>query len=698
MNRLASCACVAALLLGRSFTVYAQQLPDTAVDPPAHVSVVDGAVTLERDGRPEAAPASMPLLAGDRLRTENGRVEVIFGDGATLHLDVSSTVDFQSDEVLRLLEGRLRLTIPGAPRQVSYRIDSPSGWVEIQLPGEYRVAVSSKGGAPQVEVVVLRGAANLVNDDGQTALRAGERAFATAGTAPSYTYVYNSAAWDAFDRWSDEQRSHRASISTQYLPETVQPYASTFDRYGSWQYNTTYGSVWYPTVSVGWRPYYHGRWMRYPSFGWTWIGSDAWAWPTHHYGRWGFSAGAWFWIPGRTWGPAWVSWAYAPGYVSWCPLGWDSRPVQYGYGYYGGRYYGRWNAWTVVPGGRFGHGYVNANVVAGARLDVHVRNAFVVRTTAPDYRGGGYAVPRNAAPIYAVGSRRGPGTGVVAPGASRNAYDVRPRGSIGSAPSTPRAGAADDAAVVLRSRRPSSAGSVGQGYPAPARAPRESADVVDRMGAQRSSSTRSADSTGVPVHRGAVPRSQGTGPDGSVDARRLDVPGYRRTPSASQAEPGRASTSRIYSVPDQPSSPARAGEGYRASPDAGRVSPYQPPNGGYRAVPRQSPDQGSSPAYRSYGGGDRSPGVIEHRGTPMPPPQMEAPRAREQAPPPSAGAPRGEYGGTGAARSRPSPSGGGNGGANSGGANSGGANAGGGNGGGSGGGGGTVSARPRGRG
>ena len=197
-----------------------------------------------------------------------------------------------------------------------------------------------------VELVVIRGAATLLNDDGQTALRAGERAFARPGSAPSYAYVYNSASWDAFDRWSDAQRSQAAGVSTQYLPDTVRPYASTFDQYGSWSYDTSYGSVWYPAVGVDWRPYYNGRWASYASFGWTWIGTDAWAWPTHHYGRWGVSAGGrWFWIPGRTWGAAWVSWAYAPGYVSWCPLGWDNGPavrfgVAYGYGAHYGYGYG----------------------------------------------------------------------------------------------------------------------------------------------------------------------------------------------------------------------------------------------------------------------------------------------------------------------------------------------------------------------
>ncbi len=61
----------------------------------------------------------MPLLAGDRVRTQNGRVEILFDDGSTLHLDTNTLVDFQSDEVIRLLDGRVRLNIvpPGLRRR-----------------------------------------------------------------------------------------------------------------------------------------------------------------------------------------------------------------------------------------------------------------------------------------------------------------------------------------------------------------------------------------------------------------------------------------------------------------------------------------------------------------------------------------------------------------------------------------------------
>src|SRR5687768_10076753 len=132
---------------------------DSAADAtPAHISFVDGDVVLERDGRPDNAPTSMPLLAGDRVRTKTGRVEILFADGSALHADNDTVVDFQSDEVVRLLEGRMRLNISGRGRDLNYRIDGPAAWVQIVEAGEYRISVLRER-EPQVELAVLRGAA-----------------------------------------------------------------------------------------------------------------------------------------------------------------------------------------------------------------------------------------------------------------------------------------------------------------------------------------------------------------------------------------------------------------------------------------------------------------------------------------------------------------------------------------------------------
>lgn len=592
MSRLARLNLLIASLCVYAVTPAALHAQEPDSQPPAHISVVDGSAVLERDGRNETSPLSMPLLAGDRVRTQNGRVEILFADGSTLHIDTSTVVDFQSDEVIRLLNGRVRVNIAGVNRTVGYRVDAPSAWVQINRPGEYRVAVSD---GTEIELAVLRGAAELVNEDGRTLLAAGERAFARAGSAPSSAYVFNSAAWDAFDRWSEERRDSRLGVSTQYLPETVQPYAATFAEYGYWQNVPTYGYVWYPRVRPGWRPYYYGRWASYRPWGWTWIGSDPWAWPTHHYGRWGFSAGSWFWIPGRTWGPAWVSWAYAPGYVSWCPLGWNNRAVfSFGVNVYGGHRYDPWHAWTVVPHGRFARGFVNTNVVNVTHIDVSTRSAFVVRPSAPD--GRGYAVPRSTAPIRTAVSRSGSFGGVAAfqrPGMN--------------------AGDAGNAAATFRSRRPGGAPLSGPGYPAPARAPERVAPsrvapTAPGSSPSRSGSVRTRDSASPssPADSPAVPSGPG--------------PMERRAVPRSSPATGAPSANPQITTPSRRTAPE-----YRPAPATPGTSPYDARPDTYRAVPRNERrgDDLYAPS-QTYGvQQDRNPNRVPEAARPVPAPRSD---------------------------------------------------------------------------
>jgi hypothetical protein len=63
---------------------------DWSDDIPAHISVVDGRASLEREGAVSEAEINVPLLAGDRLSTERGRVEVLFSDGSVFDLDEDS--------------------------------------------------------------------------------------------------------------------------------------------------------------------------------------------------------------------------------------------------------------------------------------------------------------------------------------------------------------------------------------------------------------------------------------------------------------------------------------------------------------------------------------------------------------------------------------------------------------------------------
>ncbi|HET7697667.1 MAG TPA: DUF6600 domain-containing protein [Vicinamibacterales bacterium] len=623
------------------------QNPEPLQDPeaaaPAHVAYVEGAVVLERDGRPETAPLNMPLLTGDRLKTLEGRVEVLFADGSALHLDARSTIDLQSDELVRLIDGRLRLNIAadGAARsaRLLYRVDSPAGSVRITQAGEYRLAILRRGEETQLELAVLRGGAEIFTDEGSTPLGAGERAYASAGLAPSYAYAYNSANWDAFDRWSEARRDTRAGASAQYLPSEVRAYASTFDEEGDWRYQQSYGYVWYPRVAVSWRPYYYGRWARYPRFGWTWIGADRFAWPTHHYGRWGFSAGAWFWIPARRWAPAYVSWAYAPGYVSWCPLGFDNRPViainifNVGPGYYSS---GR--AWTAVGYNYFGRDYVHRRAVDWDRFDRTGRPSFQIARSAPAYRD--IAVPRasgaataQGAPIRSAGNRAVPryinrGDDIVRSETGRpsapqrpDANSAVPRGSAGAQgiPSREEPGPSRlEGSVPSRAERRAAPAGPARRIETPA-APELAPDVP------RSRGMRDGVRPYTPpaYDRGGVPRSDNPA---YVPPSRTYEPyaGGRAVPPA--APPQTAAPSR-ESAP--PAAPEMAPRGY-ARPRGAFDSPPPPPAAASPG-PRQPPAPRAMPApERSAPSGDRA--VPRGSGAARPGPS---------APPPAAGMPSG---------------------------------------------------------
>src|SRR5438046_2466576 len=85
---------------------------DTAAPP--HISVVDGSATLEREQTVEPANPGVVLVEGDRLRLTGGRIEILFADGSALDVDEYTTVDVQSERLLRLSVGRVLLTVAGA--------------------------------------------------------------------------------------------------------------------------------------------------------------------------------------------------------------------------------------------------------------------------------------------------------------------------------------------------------------------------------------------------------------------------------------------------------------------------------------------------------------------------------------------------------------------------------------------------------
>lgn len=92
--------------------------------------------------------------------------------------------------------------------------------------------------------------------------------------------------------------------------------------HGQWVRTPEYGMVWIPNAEPGFQPYAsNGRWI-VTDYGNTWVSDYAWGWAPFHYGRWYQDRfNRWAWVPGREWGPAWVSWRSGGGYYGWAPLG-----------------------------------------------------------------------------------------------------------------------------------------------------------------------------------------------------------------------------------------------------------------------------------------------------------------------------------------------------------------------------------------
>lgn len=376
---------------------------------PAHISYVEGNATLERDGATEVIGINVPVVPGDRLATTSGRIEVAFPDGSTLDIDEYSTVDMLGPTLIRLTAGRTILAVSGsaAPAQaMRYRVDTPAASVGLDGPGEFRIAALADGNLEQTELAVIRGSATFATDGGSIQLLSGERSMAFDNREPSRPQAFNSARFDDFDRWYAGRRSARANpvatASGQNLPADLRMYSGALDAYGSWDYSVPYGYVWYPSVAADWRPYDDGYWSSVPAYGWTWVGGDAWTWPTHHYGRWGYGRGRWFWIPGRSWSTAWVSWAAAPGFVSWCPVGFDGRPV---FGLSAGFVSGN-SGWVAVETSSFGRrgSYGRRHSESGRRAPPPTN--FAMQASAPVSPAA--ARPTKAPPSAGIAIQRAP--------------------------------------------------------------------------------------------------------------------------------------------------------------------------------------------------------------------------------------------------------------------------------------------------
>jgi len=293
-----------------------------AADPPdraGRLAQVDGQAWIYATDSNEwiAALRNRPITTGDRISTENdGRVEVRIGS-TVLRIAPNTELEvlqLDDDHVsLQLHSGSATARLRTREAANEFGLATEEGRFRTDRTGNYRFdRIDDTSTA-----TAINGQVTYEGDGTALTVQQGQRVefWKERGAAQ---YSITDPKRDGFTDWvasRDAQESR--SVSTRYVsPEMTG--AEDLDRYGSWEQNADYGSVWIPReVAPGWAPYRMGHWAWVSPWGWSWVDDAPWGFAPFHYGRWVWLRNNWCWTPGRyvarpVYAPALVAWVGGP--------------------------------------------------------------------------------------------------------------------------------------------------------------------------------------------------------------------------------------------------------------------------------------------------------------------------------------------------------------------------------------------------
>ncbi|HYE40049.1 MAG TPA: DUF6600 domain-containing protein, partial [Ramlibacter sp.] len=292
----------ALLLLALASPAFAQEEDD----PPAraaHMSAREGSVVFAPQGEEEwiDLPQNRPLTAGDRIWSDRGaRAELQLGT-ATLHVDSESHLGVshldEGNAQFILQQGTVNARVRELASGENFEIDTPNLALRALQPGDYRVDVDPRSG--ETRVVVASGRAAVFGEGGQAMQLAAGQQGTFSGRALARVNAQR-LGQDDFGAWAAARnRAEDQALAARHVPRGVVG-ATQLDHYGTWSQDATYGSVWYPQVTVqDWAPYRYGHWSWIAPWGWTWIDDAPWGFAPFHYGRWTMIDERWAWVPGH---------------------------------------------------------------------------------------------------------------------------------------------------------------------------------------------------------------------------------------------------------------------------------------------------------------------------------------------------------------------------------------------------------------
>ena len=350
----------------------------------SYITFDDGGTIVRQgdDNREVEGRVNFPIYPGDEVTTgPRGRTEIRLADGNIIALDRATTVRFRSiydsyesdsaQSIIELKSGHVAVQRTAEATEM-LRIDTANASYAANDEATYGLETDAQG---RDRVTVYDGEIDVRTPQRSTNVREGEEA--RVDDQGMYGLVRSNVS-DDFERWFTRRAQRYQTASSRYLDRPLAYSDYQLQDYGSWVFVSSYGGYcWRPRVAVGWRPYYYGNWGYGPDGCLTWISSEPWGWVPYHYGRWGYDPlYGWLWLPGYAYAPAWVYWAYGPGYIGWAPAGWYDcyRPyyswayqpysragLGFGFGFYG---HVRLNEVDLRP-----WTFVNPNRIVSTRVD-----------------------------------------------------------------------------------------------------------------------------------------------------------------------------------------------------------------------------------------------------------------------------------------------------------------------------------------
>jgi hypothetical protein len=289
----------------------ATQADNGAMPGDSHVRIVrlsDVKGTLALDRKTglgfEQTMQNMPIVEGEKLKTEDGYAEVEFEDNSTLRLAPNSQVDFS---LLALRSSGAKASTMNVVKGTVYvNTENTKGNEFLLVAGEAKMTVAPSTHL-RLEVNETRTVVSVFNGSveaqrgGETTLVSKKESLTLGGDQMT---VAKKIAGEPYDAWDKE------SIDYQKRYAAANAFAGGGNAYGLSDLNY-YGnfinagglSFWQPYfVGAGWSPYANGLWALYPGAGYSWVSPYPWGWLPYHSGTWSFFPGyGWGWQPGGSW-------------------------------------------------------------------------------------------------------------------------------------------------------------------------------------------------------------------------------------------------------------------------------------------------------------------------------------------------------------------------------------------------------------